>query len=155
MLYRLSNFDGDVNIYLDAFSAPIKTFINFTPRELLFGLGRYEVRSYAADFGLGMIINQAGLFFVMILGYAMSSIIFSAFCETKIVVGLGKVCSTERKKWAWLATVNALISVLFAFGLIHYTPSIELGGLQMFAFSIALTIISIRYLRKFRYNDIK
>jgi uncharacterized membrane protein len=102
-----------------------------------------------------MLINQIGLLFVLIVSFTLSNILLTAFRESKKAVDLDEACLSERKKWVWLATVNALISFVFALGLIHYTPSIELGGLQMFAFSIALTIISNRYLRRFRCVEIK
>ena len=155
LLFRLNNLDRDVEIYLEALSSPLESLFDFTLWEFIFGLGRTEVIANAADFGLGILINQVGLLFVMIVSFTLGNILFKAFRETKRVVGLDEACLSERKKWAWLVTVNALISIVFAMGLFHYTPSIEFGGLQMFAFSIAVTIISIRYLRGFRYVDVK
>jgi hypothetical protein len=155
LLFRLSNFDQDVEIYLDAFMAPVASFLDFNLWEIIFGLGRQDVRASAADFGAGMLINQIGLLFVLIVSFTLSNILLTAFRESKKAVDLDEACLSERKKWVWLATVNGLISFVFALGLIHYTPSIELGGLQMFAFSIALTIISNRNLRRFRCVEIK
>lgn len=150
LFYRLSNYDSDVEIYMSAFRAPVETLFDFTLWELMFGLGRTEVRASAADFGLGMLASQVGFIFVIVVGFVLGRIIVSALRETRRVAPWGANLSLTEKKWMWLATVNALISFVFAMGLVHYTPSIELGGLQMFAFSIALTIISVRNLRGFR-----
>ena len=155
LLFRLSNFDQDVEVYLDAFMEPVESFLDFNLWEILFGLGRTRVIASAGDFGAGMLVNQAGLLFVLILSFTLGNILLTAFRESKKAVDLDEACLSERKKWLWLATINALISFVFALGLFHYTPSIELGGLQMFAFSIALTIISNRYLRRFRRVEIK
>lgn len=151
LFYRISNYDRDVEIYLDAFGAPIETFFDFTLWELMFGLGRNEVRADAADFGLAMLASQVGFVFMIIVGLVLGSILISALRETRRVTSRNTNLSLTEKKWVWLATVNALISFVFAMGLVHYTPSIELGGLQMFAFSIALTVISVRNLRGFRH----
>ena len=150
LFYRLSNYDSDVEIYMSAFRAPVETFFDFTLWELMFGLGRTEVRADAADFGLAMLASQVGFIFVIVVGFVLVRILISVLRETRRVTSWGASLSLTEKKWVWLATVNALISFVFAMGLVHYTPSIELGGLQMFAFSIALTIISVRNIRSFR-----
>lgn len=150
LFYRINNYDTDIAIYAEAFGAPTDTFSDFTPWEFMFGLGRMEVRADAADFGLGMLVSQVGIVFVIIVGSVLGSILISALRETRRMVSSQANLSLIEKKWMWLATVNALISFVFAMGLMHYTPSIELGGLQMFAFSISLTIISTGALRHYR-----
>lgn len=150
LLYRIEDYDLDTAIYMEAFSAPIRSFPDFTLWEFMFGLGRSEVRADAADFGLGMLASQVGFVFMIVVGLVLGNILISALRETRRVASWGASLSLTEKKWLWLATVNALISFVFAMGLVHYTPSIELGGLQMFAFSIALTIISVRNLRSFK-----
>ncbi|MDO8291949.1 MAG: hypothetical protein Q7T29_03630 [Gallionella sp.] len=154
LFYRLSNYDSDVEIYAKAFRAPVETFFDFTLWELMFGLGRTEVRADAADFGLAMLASQVGFVFMVVVGLVLGNILISALRETRRVASWGASLSLTEKKWLWLATVNALISFVFAMGLVHYTPSVELGGLQMFAFSIALTIISVRNLRSFRHPPV-
>lgn len=151
LFYRINDYERDLAIYTNAFGAPIEAFSDFTLWELLFGLGRSEVRAEAADFGLGMLASQVGFVFMIVVGLVLSIIFISTLRETRRVISCKASLSLTEMKWMWLATVNALISFVFAMGLVHYTPSIELGGLQMFAFSIALTVISVRNLRGFRH----
>lgn len=152
LLYRIDfdNFERDIGIYLTAFRAPIDVMASMSPIQLLFGVGRIKGMAEAADFGLGMLALQVGVVFIIFIGTAFLGVLVAVWKETRVTVRRHRQLIAERK-WVWLATVNALVSLVFALGLLHYTPSIELGGMQMFAFSIALSVVSVRQLRLHRW----
>lgn len=147
LFYRIEDFDRDVKTYSEAFGSPLGALGDANWIQLLFGHGRVSKVAEFADFGLGMLMLHIGIVPVLFCAVVLLAIIVSAYQETRHAISRRRSISTLEKKWLWLATVNALIAIVFAMGLMHYTPSIELGGLQMFAFSISVTIISTKNLR--------
>lgn len=150
LFYRIVNFDSDIRTYLVAFSSPLEALRGASFIQLFLGHGRVGRWVEFADFGLGMLVLQVGFIFVLFLAVVFVGTIVLAFQETRRATSQRGSISTMEKKWLWLATVNGLIAIVFAMGLLHYTPSIELGGLQLFAFSISITIISTNNLRNAR-----
>jgi len=151
LFFRIVDVERDTDLYMEALFAPMAAVSELSLFEITFGLGRTKVVSEYADFGIGMLVHQTGIFFVGILACALIVILVNALTEIRIVMNLKRRLTQTEQKWLWLATVNGLISFIFAMGLFHYTPSIELGGLQMFSFSLALTVVATRMLRIVRY----
>ena len=58
-------------------------------------------------------------------------------------------------KWVWLGTINTLIALGWLFSLIHYTPAIELGGRELFAFHLAISLHAINNIQSMvnNYHD--
>ena len=151
LFFRIVDVERDTEEYRRAFLAPVESLEELNAFEFTFGLGRTKIVSEYADFGIGMLLHQVGIAFVGILACALIVILENALTETRKVMTLKRRLTQTDQKWLWLATVNGLISFIFAMGLCHYTPSIELGGLQMFSFSLALTVVATRMLRTVRY----
>ena len=151
LFFRIVDVERDTEEYRTQLLAPVENLEELNPLQLAFGLGRTDVVSEYSDFGIGMLVHQVGIPFVGILACALIVILVNALTETRMVMTLKRRLTQTEQKWLWLVTVNGLISFIFAMGLCHYTPSIELGGLQMFSFSLALTVVATRMLRTVRY----
>ena len=56
----------------------------------------------------------------------------------------------EKVTLKYLTTTNSLIALGWGLSLIHYTPAVELGGRELFAFHIAICLLS--YLNQVKNN---
>ena len=56
--------------------------------------------------------------------------------------------SLHQNPWVWLATVNSLIALGWGLSLIHYTPAVELGGRELFAFHLAICLLSVKNMKR-------
>ena len=151
LAFRISS-SSDIDIYLEAYLPPIMVLRDMTWFERLLGLGRYDIRAEFGDFGLAMLVNQVGAVLVAALGVAVIGIVYGALREASKAVRAKHhgITKGEREPWAWLATVNALLVIIWAASLIHYTPAIELGGRELFALHCAVTCVSTLRLRELR-----
>ena len=138
--------------YLETFGASIYYFLQLDISAKILGLGRnatFIVQSQVkdmmqvtigavSDFGIMMIIIQAGLFLMV---PAITSIYL-------IIIRVKRVTNIFKKQinyepWVWLASVNGLLLLGWALSLIHYTPAVELGGRELFAYHISICLFAL------------
>ena len=55
--------------------------------------------------------------------------------------------SLHQNPWVWLATVNSLIALGWGLSLIHYTPAVELGGRELFAFHLSICLLAVKNMK--------
>lgn len=151
LIYRITS-RSDFEVYLEAYMPPIMVLKDMSWFERLFGLGRFEIRAAFGDFGLAMLVNQIGAVLVVAMGATIIGIVYGGLREAAKAVRAKYAGQNteEREPWAWLATVNALLVIIWAASLIHYTPAIELGGRELFALHCAVTCVSTARLRELR-----
>ena len=138
LAFRINEVD-DIKIYANAFTNLVDVIDGMPVHNYLYGWGSNAVDRPVEDanFGLGMIFYQAGLLF---------AIPFSLFFYLVYRYYNGTVKSLNFQNNSILSRINALgmLNILIALGwwisLIHYTPAIELGGRQLFAFHVAIVI---------------
>jgi hypothetical protein len=148
VFYRIEDYNRDTNIYLEAFGSPIDLLTQMNKIELLFGIGSVQQSVEFSDFGFAMLTIHVGIVLMMLCIITFISVLSKFYKISKAITARKLPINNDEKRWLWLGTVNALISTVFAVSLVHYTPAVELGGLQMFAFSIALLIISSKELNR-------
>ena len=119
--------------------------------EKIFGLGKHAAKIMSsqldlpggvssADFGFGMLLNQAGIILVGLFVF----FVIRNFLQVHRIIGKLIKLRVKYTKWVWLGTINALIAIGWLVSLSHYTPAIELGGRELFAFHLAITLYAIK-----------
>lgn len=137
-----------VDIYMNAFmDAPIK-FLDLPLLDQIMGFGRHIQESpiAAADFGLGMITYQAGLFLVG-LGLICLLMMIYAIC---IAIRRCNRTGFLKSPWAVIAGINIVCAIGWTVSLIHYTPAIELGGRHLFAMHLAVCLVALKRMAEIR-----
>ena len=139
LAFRISDPEH-INIYLEAFMAAPTFFSQLPFSDMLIGLGEKvrDIPNIGADFGLFMLLIQIGLVFFVAVSMCVLHIIFSVLIKTKHISKLKKMDA-----WIYLGVVNALLALGWAISLVHYTPALELGGRQLFAFHLAICIVYV------------
>ena len=134
--------------YITAFTDPIYVFMMQPLSVQLWGSGGVgslkALNLKHADFGLGVVVLQAGIVITSIALFWLLAIIGRMF----LCVYKRKFSNDFNLLWLWLGTSNALISLGFLVSLIHYTVVLQMGGRTLFALHIALTIFSFYQLKK-------
>jgi len=131
--------------YWEAFVASIIAYMALSPLQQFFGFGRRAVDLVSSsDFGIGMLLLQVG---ALLVGLSIVSLITIFMSANRHVARLKKN-SFHRIPWTWLATVNSLLALGWGASLIHYTPAVELGGRELFAFHLAVCLLAIRNMRR-------
>ena len=152
LLFNISN-ERDFLIYFSAFYTSWDNFIHLDPINLFFGLGKNAsslmtsipgLEGERADFGLGMLLNQSG---VLLIGSLVLILIKIFFLVQHSITRMMKF-SLHQNPWVWLATVNSLIALGWGLSLIHYTPAVELGGRELFAFHLAICLLSVKNMKR-------
>ena len=100
-----------------------------------------------SDFGIGMLLNQSGIFLIGIAGFSLIHIFFKIQKIVKTSLENLKIISPCLSR-----PINSLIALGWGLSLIHYTPAVELGGRELFAFHIAICLLSIRNMKKDLYQ---
>jgi hypothetical protein len=136
VFFRLNKFE-DIFEYYDAYFR-FDELINIDISSLLFGM-EYGNNYTGSDFGYLSIILSGGVLYFLFFLYFQ---IFVCFLGYKCYMFI-KVFEVQNDKsildWAVLGFLSSLASLMFFWGLIHYTASIELGGTQLYSLCIALT----------------
>jgi hypothetical protein len=149
LFYRIEDFDRDVNEYSVALLSPLAAFKKMGIINLFLGTGAsYDKLVDHADNGILMLMLQYGpitfgLLLILIIVYFINSFIF-----INKIYSLRIFLNPSQIRTVWLYCTNLFISLIFFISLIHYTPSIELGGAQIFSISISLTFFSRKLLEK-------
>ena len=104
------------------------------------------------DFGLAAIVWKGGL----LLSVAAICTFFVIITRTLLVFKyrIKEDCSLALA-WSTLAMSSAVISIGWFVSLVHYTVAVENGGKQLFAFSIAVTVLSLMRIDSIRLKDKK
>ena len=142
VFYRIRN-STDLADYLSAYNM-LYLFDNLTFTEFLFGAK--DDFLYYADFGFGGLAYYGGLAsLILIFGF------FTLECLKSHIVRMKafkmSVYKDLRVKNMWSLNLISMLNVGVCFiGLVHYTPSIELGVGQLFAFFIGFLIFSTQKL---------
>ncbi len=140
--------------YFTSFYASIDNFIKLDLITKIFGLGKSAgslmtstLRPYSgspADFGYGMLFNQSG---ILLIGFA-SFLLVNIFIKTQHSIRKIIKLNIRQDSWMWLASVNSLIALGWGLSLIHYTPALELGGRELFAFHLAVCLQAMKYMNR-------
>ncbi len=142
---------ADVKIYMDAFMAAPLKFLELPLLDQIMGFGRNirEASIAAADFGLGMLTFQSGLYLVG-LALICFVLMIHAVCRA---IRRDSTTGSPPSPWATLAGVNIVCAIGWAASLIHYTPAIELGGRHLFAMHLAICLVSLKRMADMRRSE--
>lgn len=147
IFFRIRN-NADYEEYMLAFMAPVYAFFNLPLSSKIFGYGRDTLFRKelvpAADFGIGMIIFQGGLFLFIIAVVGLIWIVLSGINHIRVE----KNISSYYNPWVTVLGVNVVCVIGWFFSLIHYTTAIELGGRQIFSLHLAVCLLSINRLKE-------
>lgn len=137
VFYRIGEKE-DVDIYLEAFLR-LSEFDSLNTFQRLFGAGSDpDLRYSGSDFGWGGIVFSGGIISYIAFNFVAVFLVLQVRKCVTLALRNKKIMTDSEYLWAYLASANLLISFTFYFGLIHYTPSVELGGAQLFALSMAV-----------------
>ncbi len=147
--YRIQSA-ADVEIYMVAFmDVPLK-FLELPLLDQIMGFGRniHETTITAADFGLGMLTYQSGLYLV---GLALICLVLMihAVCRA---IRRNSAVGFPTSPWVVIAGVNVVCAIGWAASLIHYTPAIELGGRHLFAMHLAVCLVALKRMAEIRHS---
>jgi hypothetical protein len=146
--YRISSAES-FDEYVLAFSDVPIAFLQLDLFDLMFGLGRNKLGMIVhTDFGLGMVVLRSGL--IMSLVYA--SFLFYIFSTVISLVRENYRINEELGSWSAIASINLICLLGWAASLVHYTPAIALGGRHIFAFHIAITMLSVNKIVSIKKN---
>jgi len=134
--------------YLEVFLEPVTAFFNLPTENILFGMqGNTELLKYS-DFGMGAIIWMGGA----LLATTVIITFIAILIKTIFVINNKKFTESSSSSWIFLAATCAISSVGWLVSLMHYTVAVETGGKQLFAFTVATTIISLLRLKSIQGN---
>jgi hypothetical protein len=137
VFYRIDEIK-DINNYTDAFLR-LSEFESLNTFQLLFGAGSHPDQRYSgSDFGWAGIVFSGGIISYIAFNFVAVFLVLQVRKCVTLALRKKKIMTESEYLWAYLASANLLTSFVFYFGLIHYTPSIELGGAQLFALSMAV-----------------
>lgn len=147
--YRITN-EAAVGIYMSAFMDAPRNFLALPLIDQIMGFGRNIKDSpiEAADFGLAMLTYQSGVYLV---GLALICLILMTIKVMKVVRQANK-STYSSSVWAMLAGTNMLLAIGWAVSLVHYTPAVELGGKQIFALHLAVSLVAVNRLKMMRHK---
>jgi len=137
ILFRINN-EADVEIYKEALDVPIEVISSMDIYRQLLGWGRYFDESIISDtnMGLAALIFKTGFLFSGLLIASVIGFVFNLFrLRNRYFSG-----DLNEKSNAFLGIINGLFAIGWFVSLGHYTPAVELGGRQIFAFHIALSL---------------
>lgn len=153
IMFRM-NTVSDIEEYTYTFfkSFVIINYLTLDWLALLFGAGRDTLSgvSHSGDFGLARILYECGFFLVAIPTFSLSFI----FLRIIMLIKMSKHELFSVNPWYTFMVINFIISVGFFVSLGHYSTAIEPGGRHLFAFHLALTLLSITKVRNLKnsYN---
>lgn len=129
-------------IYIEAFSAAPLAYLDLSISEQLMGFGSRlrEAEILAADFGFGMLIFQVGLIFILLYIFIFIKLITLSFSTIRAHLKNG----ANSNPWMQLLGINVIIAIGWALSLSHYTPAIECGGRQIFAFHLGVCFLALK-----------
>ena len=146
-MYKLDSSEN-IEIYLFAFINPITEFLKFDFIDKIFGVGIYVNDSYGKDFGLLELLKQVGISLVVLSLFIVVYIVSKVRFFTKKRRGF-----LEYDLWMNIALINSIFLLGWLLSLVHYTMAVESGLREIFAFNIAVCLISIKKMRSLRFKE--
>ena len=147
---------SDVEEYSRLFTFLFFDFMDLGWVDKIFGLGKYGLSELgitqytsdgvslgSGDFGLGHIVTSAGLILSLLVVFSLITI----FLKVWALVNKSKINGLLDDPWVGFMSINLIIMFGYFLSLSHYTTAIEFGGRELFAFHIALTLLSIKRVR--------
>jgi hypothetical protein len=147
IVYKLDS-TGNIETYLYAFIYPIEGFLNLNLNDKMFGAGVYVGDLYGKDFGFLELLKQVGISLVALSLFIIVYIVLKVRFFTKIRCGF-----LEYDLWRNIALINSIFLLGWLLSLVHYTMAVESGSREMFAFNIAVSLISIKRMRELRFKE--
>lgn len=147
IMYKLDSSEN-IEIYLFAFINPITEFLKFDFIDKIFGVGIYVNDSYGKDFGLLELLKQVGISLVVLSLFIVVYIVSKVRFFTKKRRGF-----LEYDLWMNIALINSIFLLGWLLSLVHYTMAVESGLREIFAFNIAVCLISIKKMRSLRFKE--
>ena len=145
LAFRINNAN-DVQIYLSTILLPAKAIANMTFDQHLLGFGRSDPGDIYvnSDFGIAAIYFKAGAVYTIAFAVLLIGL-FRKFSGIAIAQNRNRDMAREQSysSNAWLsagAFGNIALGLGWAASLLHYTPAIEIGGRELFAFHLALAL---------------
>lgn len=129
-------------IYIEAFSGAPIAYLDLSISEQLMGFGSHlrEAEILAADFGFGMLMFQVGLIFIALVIFIFIKLITQSFSIIRAHINGG----VNSNPWIQLLSINLIIAIGWLLSLSHYTPAIECGGRQIFAFHLGVCFLALK-----------
>jgi hypothetical protein len=147
IVYKLGSAEN-IAIYMKAFINPIAGFLDLNLNDTIFGTGIHVKDSYGNDFGFLELLKQAGIFLIAL------SLFIIVYIVSKVRFFTKKRCSfLEYDLWRNIALINALFLLGWLLSLVHYTMAVEPGVREIFAFNIAVCLVSIKRMRVIRFEE--
>jgi len=140
-----------ITYYITGMLYPVFVFLDMPIWDQIFGRMAHNVGW--AELGYFKLLISTGALWVFPMTIAIIIIISSAFRSSKNINLIFKTNShniKQKRKWIWIAQVNALISLMFFLSLIHYITIFRLGAIQLFSLHIAITMFATRKVRTLR-----
>lgn len=139
--------------YYRGFLGPVETFYNLPLSSKLMGAGNIESLVEAgvadADFGLLIYILRIGILPTIIAAGALLLVSFRMlYCSYK-----HNYDHIPFFRWIWLGCANALLAIANMLSIGHYTVSLQAGGRTLFAFHIAVVLLSLYKIRILRRDQ--
>ena len=145
--YKLNSAEN-IETYLYAFTNPIEGFLNLNLIDMIFGAGIHVGDVYGKDFGFLELLKQTGIFFMAL------SLFIIAYIVSKVRFFAKKRCSfLEYDLWRNIALINSIFLLGWLLSMVHYTMAVESGSREIFAFNIAVCLISIKRMRDLRFKE--
>ena len=145
LAFRINNAN-DVQIYLSTILLPAEAIANMTFDQHLLGFGRSDPGDIYvnSDFGIAAIYFKAGAVYTIAFAVLLIGL-FRKFSEIAIAQNQNRDIARKpsHSSSEWLsagAFGNIALGLGWAASLLHYTPAIEIGGRELFAFHLALAL---------------
>ena len=139
LLYKIDTnivgSDDYPSIYKEAFYNPIKVALeNINLLDLWLGIDSAKFQH--GDFGLGIIAIQSGIIFSGLIIFIFLFYLLRIIC----FIYLNK--KSINHNWNWFLFISAIITLANFISTFHYIPALQTGGLELFAFHLAVTTYS-------------
>lgn len=147
IFFKLDSHEN-IEIYLYAFINPIEGFLNLNLIDNIFGAGMNVGNSFGKDFGFLELLKQVG---ISLVGLSLFIIVYIV---SKVRFFTKKRCGfLEYDLWRNIALINSIFVLGWLLSLVHYTMAVESGVREIFAFNIAVCLISIKRMRGLRFKE--
>ena len=144
----------DLFVYYNSFMNSLRYYLNLNILGKLFGLGKNTNKIMTsnielpqgvtpADFGVGMLLNAVGLVLFGFFSLFVVRLFFHICRKVKDII----IVEEDYINWVWLSVINIFLALGWLLSLIHYTPAVELGGRELFAFHLSSSVFAFNKLK--------
>lgn len=145
LAFRINNAN-DIQIYLSTILLPAEAIASMSFDQHLLGFGRGDSTDVYvnSDFGIAAIYFKAGAVYTIAFAVLLIGL-FRKFSGIAIAQSRDSDIAREllQSSSRWMsagAFGNIALGLAWAASLLHYTPAIEIGGRELFAFHLALAL---------------